>query len=41
MLALGEHPNVENRVPSPVLHYLVDFPCLAFSFSIYDVGRLD
>ena len=41
VLALGEHPNVEDRVSSPVLHYLVDFPSLAFSFSIYDVGRLD
>ena len=41
VLALSEHPNVEDRVPSPVLHYLADFPCLAFSFSIYDMGRLD
>ena len=41
VLALNEHPKVEVRVPNPVLHYLADFPCPAFSFSIFDVGRLD
>ena len=41
VLALSEHPNVEDRVPSPVLHYLADFPHLAFGFSVYDRRRLD